>query len=49
MNFPAATNHFFDEINRFRRTAATGRIKRLVREKGDAQWRLNHAQTLFHF
>ena len=45
MDFVAAPDHFLDEINRLRRTAAGRRIKRFVREKRDAEPGC-HAQTL---
>ena len=51
MDFVAAADHFLDQINRLRRTAAGRRIKRLVRQERDAQRRLSftHTATLFHF
>ena len=38
VDFVAAPDHFLDEINRLRRTAAGRRIKRLVRQKRDAEF-----------
>ena len=35
MNLMAAFHHFLDQIHRFSRSAAGGRIKGLVREKSD--------------
>ena len=37
MDFVAAADHFLDEINRLRRTAAGRRIKRLMRQERDAE------------
>ena len=37
MDLVAAPDHFLDEINGLRRTAAGRRIKRFVREKRDAE------------
>ncbi len=37
MNFVAAPDHFLDEIDRLRRTAAGRRIKRFVRQERDAE------------
>ena len=37
MDFVAATDHFPDEINRLRRAAAGGRIKRFMRQERDAE------------
>ncbi len=45
VDFVAAPDHFLDEIDGLRRTAAGRRIKRFVREKRDAERRW-HAQTL---
>ena len=51
MDFMAAADHFLDEIDRFRRTAPGRRIKRLMRQKRDAERRLGfaHAMTLCNF
>ena len=47
----AAPDHFLDEINRFRRTAAGGRIERFVGQERHAQrrTRFGHAPTLGTF
>ena len=37
MDFVSPPGHFLDEINGLRRTAAGGRIKRFVRQEGDAE------------
>ena len=51
VDFVAAPDHFFDEINGLRRTAAGRRIKRFVGQKRDTQRRLGfaHAMTLCNF
>ena len=47
----AAPDHFFNEINRFRRTAAGGRKERFVGQERHAQrrTRFGHAPTLGTF
>ena len=51
MRLVAAPNHFLDEIDGLRRTAAGGRIKRFVGQKRDAErgFGLAHARTLSNF
>ena len=51
VDFMAAPDHFLDQINRLRRTAAGRRIKRFVRQKRDTQrgWGFAHALTLCNF
>ena len=50
MDLVAAPTHFSDEINRLRRAAAGWRVKRLMRQKRDAQRRpgFMHPMTLFN-
>ena len=48
VDFVAAPDHFLDEINRLRRSASGGRIKRFMRKESDPErrWRLAHTTTL---
>jgi hypothetical protein len=48
VNFVAAPDHFLDEINGLRRTAAGRRIKRFMRQERDTERRLGfaHGKTL---
>jgi len=48
VDFMAAPDHFFDQINGLRRAAAGRRIKRFVRQKRDTQRELGfvHGMTL---
>jgi hypothetical protein len=48
VDFMAAADQFFDQINRLSRTSAGRRVKRFVRQKCDTErkWRFAHALTL---